>query len=464
MYYPFNEQRGAYKVLMRNRFIFIKNDLHPVMENIVLLHELGHDALHREEATKVGGFKEFEIFNMRDNRMEYEANLFATIYYPSLTAALAWLSARYTLVFLTTMFPNMPLLIHINEGGVVVGPECIALMLFYLCCSYAVNALSPKLAGKIQASTTVIKLIPLGVMAIVGIIAGLASGQLTENFVAPPLAVVGSKGSILFAAVCATSFAYEGWIIATTINSELKDSKRNLPKALTVGGIIVIATYLLYYIGVTGGASNAELIEKGATVAFTNIFGNVIGNILNLFIAISCIGTMNGLMLACCRGVYSVAARGKGPATHMFSRVDEHTNMPNNSAVMGLLLCGFWGLYFYLSNLAGTWSHKTVFTGTIFESVPFLFDPTELPIITIYALYIPVFIQWIRKQKGTSVWQHYILPILAICGSVAERTGHDECELQVGGGVPLVFRLAAGGKDTRQQSHCQNACEDLFHK
>ena len=110
---------------------------------------------------------------------------------------------------------------------------------------------------------------------------------------------------------------------------------------------------------------------------------------------------MNGLMLACCRGVYSVAARGKGPATHMFSRVDEHTNMPNNSAVMGLLLCGFWGLYFYLSNLAGTWSHKTVFTGTIFESVPFLFDPTELPIITIYALYIPVFIQWIRKQKGT---------------------------------------------------------------
>ena len=197
-----------------------------------------------------------------------------------------------------------------------------------------------------------------------------------------------------------------------------KDSKRNLPKALTVGGIIVIATYLLYYIGVTGGASNAELIEKGATVAFTNIFGNVIGNILNLFIAISCIGTMNGLMLACCRGVYSVAARGKGPATHMFSRVDEHTNMPNNSAVMGLLLCGFWGLYFSLSNLAGTWSHKTVFTGTIFESVPFLFDPTELPIITIYALYIPVFIQWIRKQKGTSVWQHYILPILAICGSV----------------------------------------------
>ena len=36
LYYPFNRQRGAYKVIMRNRFMFIKNNLHPVMENIVL--------------------------------------------------------------------------------------------------------------------------------------------------------------------------------------------------------------------------------------------------------------------------------------------------------------------------------------------------------------------------------------------------------------------------------------------
>ena len=48
LYYPFNRQRGAYKVIMRNRFMFIKDNLHPVMEKIVLLHELGHDSLHRE--------------------------------------------------------------------------------------------------------------------------------------------------------------------------------------------------------------------------------------------------------------------------------------------------------------------------------------------------------------------------------------------------------------------------------
>ena len=389
-----------------------------IIGGVIMLTCLLAFSVMAQKFEKVNGIVDYAEATVGPKYGYYMGWFLSTIYYPSLTAALAWLSARYTLVFLTTMFPNMPLLIHINEGGVVVGPECIALMLFYLCCSYAVNALSPKLAGKIQASTTVIKLIPLGVMAIVGIIAGLASGQLTENFVAPPLAVVGSKGSILFAAVCATSFAYEGWIIATTINSELKDSKRNLPKALTVGGIIVIATYLLYYIGVTGGASNAELIEKGATVAFTNIFGNVIGNILNLFIAISCMGTMNGLMLGCCRGPYSLAARGEGPHPELFGQVDKVSNLPNNSAILGLFYCAAWGLYFYLSNLAGTWSHAVAFVGTPFESVIFFFDPTELPIITIYALYIPIFINWMKKATDESALRRYVIPTLAICGSI----------------------------------------------
>ena len=47
------------------------------MHDIVLLHEIGHDCLHRSEAIKVGGLKEFNIFDMGDQRMEYEANMFA---------------------------------------------------------------------------------------------------------------------------------------------------------------------------------------------------------------------------------------------------------------------------------------------------------------------------------------------------------------------------------------------------
>ena len=328
-----------------------------------------------------------------------------TIYYPAMTSALAWLSARYTLVFITSANPAFPMTIPAAEGGCVIGPECMALTLFYLCAAYAVNALSPKLAGKLQTSTTVIKLIPLGLMAVVGVVYGLISGTLTENF-ATVAVVEDVAANPLFAAVCATAFAYEGWIIATAINSEIKDSKRNLPLALTIGGIVIAAVYILYYIGVAGGASNQQLIDQGATVAFTNIFGGVLGNILNLFIAISCIGTMTGLMLGCTRGMYSIASRGRGPSPEVYGQVDEKTNMPNNSAVFALMVTAAWFLYFYCSNLACIW------TG------PFVFDSTELPIITIYLMYLPILIQWIRKEKDQSVIRRFILPILAICGSL----------------------------------------------
>ena len=328
----------------------------------------------------------------------------ATIYFPVLTSALAWLTARYTLEFIVSANPNFPLTIPAAQSGCVIGPECMALTLFFLCSSYAINALSPRLAGKLQTSTTIIKLIPLGLMAVVGLIYGLSSGTLQENFV-----TVADTGTVvsnpLFAAVCSTAFAYEGWIIATSINSEIKDSKKNLPRALVIGGIIIVAVYLFYYIGVAGGASNQELIDKGATIAFTNIFGGFLGNVLNLFIAISCLGTTNGLMMGCSRCMYSLAARGEGPNPGMFSQVDANTNSPTNSSVFALMATAIWFLYFYLSNLACVW------TG------PFVFDPTELPIVTLYLMYMPMFIQWMRKETDLPFVKRFLFPILALCGS-----------------------------------------------
>lgn len=77
IYRNFVKQHGAYKVISKNRFIFLQNGMSPVLEQMVVWHEIGHDVLHRNEAVAAGGFKEFNIFNMRNNRMEYEANVFA---------------------------------------------------------------------------------------------------------------------------------------------------------------------------------------------------------------------------------------------------------------------------------------------------------------------------------------------------------------------------------------------------
>jgi APA family basic amino acid/polyamine antiporter len=146
-------------------------------------------------------------------------------------------------------------------------------------------------------------------------------------------------------------------------------------------------------------------VDNDPTIAFTNIFGNVVGNVLKLFVAISCLGTTNGLMLGCTRCMYSLANRGEGPAPKVFGQIDPHTNMPTNSAVLSLLFCGVWYFYFYASNL----------TTPVFGL--FSFDSSELPIITIYAIYIPILVLFIKKEGKNNVFKNIVMPILAIIAS-----------------------------------------------
>ena len=213
----------------------------------------------------------------------------------------------------------------------------------------------------------------------------------------------------LFMSVVAVAFAYEGWIIATAINSEIKDSKKNLPRALMIGSLIVVAVYILYYVGLAGAVPVSELMangQAGAKLAFQNLFGQVAGTLIFVFIIISCLGTLNGLMLGCTRGLYSLAVRGNGPKPKMFRQVDGVTDMPASSSVVGLLLCAFWLLYFYGANLTASWFG------------PFAFDTSELPIVTLYAAYIPIFLLMMRRETDLSTFKRYVMPGLAILSCV----------------------------------------------
>lgn len=71
----FNSMKGMYRVIKRNRFIFINRDLTPQMQRIVCAHELGHDQLHRSLA-RTGALQEFALYDMT-TKPEYEANIVA---------------------------------------------------------------------------------------------------------------------------------------------------------------------------------------------------------------------------------------------------------------------------------------------------------------------------------------------------------------------------------------------------
>ncbi len=316
----------------------------------------------------------------------------SSIYFPAMTSVLAWVSARYTVLLF-------------NPSADITSGLCMALGAFYLCLFYAINMLSPKLAGKFEVSATIIKLIPIAIIVVIGTICGLVNGNTTDAFVSSVQAGSGDFSSV-FAGIAAASFAYEGWIIATSINAELKNPKRDLPRALVIGTVIIMAVYILYFIGLTGGASVEVLMKDGATVAIKNLLGNVGGTIVNALIVISCLGTLNGLMIACPRSFYSLAIRNCGPKPSTFVSVDSQTNMPSNAGALALLFCGLWYFYFYGANL----------TTPIFGV--FSFDSSELPIITIYALYIPMFIMFIIKEGKKHIFKNTVMPILAILASL----------------------------------------------
>ena len=341
---------------------------------------------------KVNGVVDYAEATM-GSRYGYVVGWFFTmIYYPTLTSVLAWVSARYTCV-----------LFGVED---ITGGICMVISCFYLVASYGINALSPVIAGKFQVATTAIKLVPLLLMAVVGTIYGLKTGMTAYNFTTVVNDVPG--GTALFTAVVATSFAYEGWGIATSINAELKDSKKNLPKALVGGTFIIMAVYILYYIGLAGAVTNEEMMaggEAAARMAFETVFTSAGGTVVFVFVIISCLGTLNGLMLGCTRGMYSLAARKRGPKPEMFGEISETTNMPTNSAIFGLLLCGFWLLYFYGANLTDPWFGF------------FSFDSSELPIVMIYAMYIPIFFKMMgfRELPG---FKRFVAPAVSICGCV----------------------------------------------
>jgi len=358
---------------------------------------------------KVNGVVDYAEAVLGSKYGYYVGWFMTTIYYPVLASCLAWVAARYTCA-----------LFQIDQCGDV----NMAIAALYLTLGFAINGLAPKLAGKLQVSTTVIKLVPLVVMAVVGTIVGLTSGTTIEAFTAVTADITSGTGGGILAGVTAFAFAYEGWIIATTINAELKNAKRNLPIALIVGAVICVVIYMLYFIGLTGALSWDGIIAAGddlPRVAFSNLFGGAAGTIVFVFIVISCLGTMNGLCLGCSRGMYSLAARGEGPSPELYKEISPRSNMAANSTLIGLALAGFWLCYWqicfvdgFINNFVGAgWNSTSL-------AIPLWFnwEPDEVSIIALYAFYIPIFIGMMIKMKDLHPVKRFVLPALAVCACV----------------------------------------------
>ena len=297
----------------------------------------------------------------------------ATVYYPSLVSVLAYLSAKYTL-----------LCFGVKEFG---GGLCILLSCLFLIASFVNNALFTAFSGKIQIITTILKLIPLFLMIIFGTVKGSQSGILAENMCAEVNEA--NIFTLLFPAITSSMFAYEGWIAVSSIGTELENSRRNLPLALILGGVGITVIYVLYYAGISGAVKSDVLINyatEGIRLAYESVLGKGMGKLLIAFVAISCIGALNGMMMGCGRGLYSISIQERGPFPKLFSQITPCSEMPLPSFIFGLWISAAWLFFLFGSQIAEP---------VVFGS--FKFDSSEMPVATIYALYIPVFFSFAKK-------------------------------------------------------------------
>lgn len=333
------------------------------------------------------------------NKYGYIVGVFAKyIYFPSMTATVSFVVGMYfceAFGIVTAGFPfSLPVFLF---AGV---------FLFLLA---GINIFAPFIASKIQVSTTIIKMIPLLLMGIVGLFVGIFNNTLNDNF-----SYINNSynGSGLLAAICVTSFSYEGWICATNIGGEIKNRNRNLPLALIVGTLIVIIIYILYNIGLSGAIKTDELLNSfsasdGVRSAFRKIFGESFANILIFIVVISAIGTLNGLVIANSRSGYALAINNQGIYQKQMLKLTRRTNVPLFSSIFGLIMALVWLIYYYFSQ-----------TNSLANGIGFPFDSSELPIITTYLLYIPMLIGFMIKNKNNKGIKTTIMPILGILSSL----------------------------------------------
>ncbi len=309
-------------------------------------------------------------------------------YMPSITAVVAWVAGIYTCILFD--LPNT------LETQILLGVGYVLLFFVF-------NVLSAKLGGIIQNGTTIIKLIPLFVIAAVGLVAGDPAASFTQA--APHVGAVG-----LMSAIPPIAFSFDGWAISTSICHEIKDSKKNLPRALIISPILILLAYVLYFVGISALVGPQQIMSMGdahVDYAATLLFGRGGAKVMLVFVLISILGTVNGLVLGFIRLPYALGLRNMLPgAKHLKKSNQRLGNMPVNSALFALVFVMLWLFLHYITQKLGLLPNS---------------DVSEISIVTNYLGYIVLYVAVIRlarQGKIKGLWKGYVVPICAIVGAL----------------------------------------------
>lgn len=316
------------------------------------------------------------------------------IYFPSITIVVSWVVGIYTCILF-------------NLEGTLSQQMGIGLAFCTLCFIY--NVLLPKLGSILQNTSTFIKLIPLFLLGVCGMIWGDPIAGLAKVDSATIM------GGSWLAAIGPIAYSYDGWTVSTSISHEVRNAKRNMPRALTLAPVFILIVYTMYFVGISvflGPDKVMSLGDGAVSEAATMLFGPTFAKAITIFVIIAVMGTVNGLVMGYIRMPYSLALRqGMMPGEKHLSKLNEKLAMPVNSALFAFGITVAWMVV-----------HCITLTQDLLPNS----DVSEISIGISYILYIVLYARVIhlyRKGEIKSFLRGVVFPSLACVGSVIIVSG-----------------------------------------
>ena len=240
-----------------------------------------------------------------------------------------------------------------------------ALAVGFLWVLTAVNITGVRRAGWVQVVTTVLKVLPLVVVGIGGLI-------LLEpaHFAVPPPEVRASTGGVI-AVVTLTLWAFLGLETGTVPASVTTDPARTIPRATIVGTSLAAALYIASTAGVMG-LIPPDVLAK-STAPFAEAARVLAGDWAALAVAagaaISCFGALNGWILI--SGQVPLAMANDGLFPRVFSRMSSFET-PAHAMIIGSVLTTLLIASNYSTTLVTLFT-KMILLSTLSTLVPYTF-------------------------------------------------------------------------------------------
>jgi basic amino acid/polyamine antiporter, APA family len=204
----------------------------------------------------------------------------------------------------------------------------------------AINCLGVRAGSNVQSALMVLKILAVAVL----VIAGTGASAAVSGTVAPNES--GGTVVALAAAMVPVLFAYGGWQTASFVSGEMREPRRDLPRALLIGVLGVVVLYVAVNVVCLRvlGAEGLAATSTPASEVMRRVLGARGARLIAAGIAVSTVGFLSQGMLTAPRVYFAMARDG------VFFRGVAYVSERSRAPVVAIAVQGVWAAVIALSD------------------------------------------------------------------------------------------------------------------